>query len=271
MMEQRTESSRLMAQRLKQLREERGLSHERLSKALLEEYGIKISADSLINYEVAVQHHSKFGKNQGMRVEFLQAFSEFYDVSTDYLVGISNIRSRDLSIRQICEYTGLSEDTILTLAAWSNAPFLAEKAKNEELTPKEALVIKQLSRLQQFDPHFCENNFFDIIQKLVACVSGRADDLLGRYNAIILSEMLLRRNGRFLDSWSKFITDETYDALSDNGYRIVRADVAKELDWEYFLKVIRYEIDSRIKDDLDNKPKLWAKTDDEGRLMIPLI
>ena len=77
----------VMAERLKQLREAKGLSHERLSSALSAQYGISISSDSLMNYEVTGEFHSKKYKNLGMRVEYLRYFSDFYNVSTDYLLG----------------------------------------------------------------------------------------------------------------------------------------------------------------------------------------
>lgn len=84
------EKSFIMAERLKQLREEKGLSHEKLSKALFDQYGVKISSDSLINYEVADAGHTKAYKNQGMRVEYLRCLADFYGVSADYILGQIN-------------------------------------------------------------------------------------------------------------------------------------------------------------------------------------
>lgn len=110
------ELSFIMAQRLKLLREEKGLSHDRLSKALFDQFGAKISADSLINYEVADPNHSKAGKNKGMRVEYLRVFADFYGVSSDYILGLTDVRKQDLSVRKICEFTGLSEKVITHLS-----------------------------------------------------------------------------------------------------------------------------------------------------------
>lgn len=104
-----------MANRLKQLRESKGLSHEKLCKAILERYNIKISSDSLQNYEVADINHTKAYKNQGMRVEYLRCFADFYGVSADYLLGISDVQSPDPKVGQIIQYTGLSEDNVAFL------------------------------------------------------------------------------------------------------------------------------------------------------------
>lgn len=81
------EKSFTMAQRLKQLREGMGLSHEKLSKTLLDRYDVKISSDSLINYEVTDENHAKALKNQGMCVKYLRSLADFYGVSADYILG----------------------------------------------------------------------------------------------------------------------------------------------------------------------------------------
>lgn len=103
------EKSIITAERLKQLREGKGLSHEKLSKALFDQYGIKISSDSLINYEVSDIHHSKAYKNQGMRIEYLRCLADFYGVSADYILGQINDPCRAPSA---IDDLGLSEKTV---------------------------------------------------------------------------------------------------------------------------------------------------------------
>lgn len=115
-----------MGERLKRLRKTRGLSHERLQAAILEKYGEKISKDSLINYEVVDENHTKRFKNNGMRVEYLRCFSDFYHVSADYLLGLSDIESVDTTTRDICEKTGLSEHTVSRLMQDDNHDKWAE-------------------------------------------------------------------------------------------------------------------------------------------------
>lgn len=48
-------------------------------------------------------------------VDKLLSISDFFDVSTDYLLGRTNAETTDKDLRFICEYTGLSENTIMTL------------------------------------------------------------------------------------------------------------------------------------------------------------
>lgn len=83
-------NSLIMAKRLKELREEHELSHVLLSKALKEKYDIDISRDSLMSYEVSDPYHTKAYKNEGMRVEYLRCLADFYGVSSDYLLGLTN-------------------------------------------------------------------------------------------------------------------------------------------------------------------------------------
>lgn len=104
-----------IASRLKKLREEKNLSHNKLRDALYDQLGISISADSLMNYEVACEHRSGAYKNLGMKVEYLLAFSAFYGVSTDYLLGLTDVRTPVSETQAIIKQTGLSEENALLL------------------------------------------------------------------------------------------------------------------------------------------------------------
>lgn len=48
-------------------------------------------------------------------VNTLKKISEFFNVSADYLVGISNVQGLDLNVKSMCEYTGLSEMAVRLL------------------------------------------------------------------------------------------------------------------------------------------------------------
>ena len=114
------EQSFLMAKRLKDLRTKKGLSCKELKDALFNEYGINISRDSLMSYEIQTEHHSKIkdGKypNLNMGVEYLNAFAQFYAVSTDFLLGLSDVPTNDPQAAAAAGYTGLTVEAIKTLA-----------------------------------------------------------------------------------------------------------------------------------------------------------
>lgn len=105
---------KLTAKRLKELRTSRKLSHEKLAELLSEKY-TKITANSLKKYEVADENHSDKEKVKGMRIEFLYNLADFYEVSTDYILGKTNIKNPNVTIKEISEKTGLSESTIESL------------------------------------------------------------------------------------------------------------------------------------------------------------
>lgn len=84
-----------MANRLKSARLAAGLSYEKLSAQIYDIYGVKISSDSLMNYEIGAENHRNAYKNQGMRVEYLRCLAGFYKVSSDYLLGLSDIPNPD--------------------------------------------------------------------------------------------------------------------------------------------------------------------------------
>ena len=105
----------VMARRLKEERNKKGLSHVKLGEALHEKYGITISKDSLINYEVSDDAHTKAGSNMAMRVEYLSCLADFYGVSMDYLAGKTDEPSPDVSLQAASAYTGLSGEALEAL------------------------------------------------------------------------------------------------------------------------------------------------------------
>ena len=47
-----------------------------------------------------------------MRIEYLRCFADFYCVSTDYLLGLTETRSTNTTVQAITNATGLSEDVV---------------------------------------------------------------------------------------------------------------------------------------------------------------
>lgn len=102
----RQEISFEMGSRLKSLREEKRLSYQELADILFEKYGVKVSKDSLRDYEICSGYRSKAKSlpNLGMRTEYLYILSDFYEVSSDYILGFSthrNYKTRGITLEQI--------------------------------------------------------------------------------------------------------------------------------------------------------------------------
>ncbi len=52
--------------------------------------------------------------------EYLTIYSQFFNCSTDYILGLTDIKSNNTEIRHICEVTGLSEKAITNLVTIHN-------------------------------------------------------------------------------------------------------------------------------------------------------
>ena len=102
----------LTKERLEDLRKEKKLSFEQLSKQLAER-GISISHTNLKNYEIHDPLHPLYGRTRSMSIEYLAAFADFYDVSVDYLLGLSSSRKREY--HDISEQLGLCDGAIQEL------------------------------------------------------------------------------------------------------------------------------------------------------------
>jgi len=113
----------ITAIRLKECRNEKGLSHENLAKKLNGQYNIEISSAVLKNYEIADEYHTKFEAGYGMNIKYLYTLADFYGISTDYLLGKTDIRSPDPNVKVIHEYIGLSEEAINVLKIYNNDIF----------------------------------------------------------------------------------------------------------------------------------------------------
>lgn len=90
------ENTFVTAERLKELRKSRGLSHQKLSNELRARYDIKISKDILIAYE-SPECHARAGANNGMSARYLRCLADFYGVAADYLLGLDDVSSTECS------------------------------------------------------------------------------------------------------------------------------------------------------------------------------
>lgn len=89
-----------VSKRIVSLREEKGETQQELANA------IGITRQSLSRYEIAARTVS---------VEVLGALAQHFNVSADYLLGLSDVRSTEQDIQTACEVTGLSEKAVKML------------------------------------------------------------------------------------------------------------------------------------------------------------
>lgn len=183
----------IIAQRLRALRTQRGFSYESLSKTLAERYGIDISVDSLKNYEVITAHHKKAYKNLGMRVEYLWAFADFYEVSADYLLGRTNDPTPKPAV---VDDLGLSPQVVDWLRGFKTAS-----------QPDEYGHIHRDSLLSNVNVLFEHTYFQDLVWKLCNLMDGIKAE--GIYHSIPWESDLSNKIQALADSgrYSSTVTD----------------------------------------------------------------
>lgn len=98
----------LISARLRELRQSKdGLTQDELAEKL------GISVQIVRNYEAAGENKGS-GKvpraPAGMKLETLYKYAEFFKVSADWILGLSDVRSLDPNVQMVCEATGLCED-----------------------------------------------------------------------------------------------------------------------------------------------------------------
>ena len=207
-----------MGKRLKSERERLGLSHEKLRSAILEKYGVEISKDSLINYEVSDEYHTKAYKNNGMRVEYLRYFADFYGVSADWLLGLTDVRTPDSSVRNICQYTGLNENAVKTLGGWADLASMA--ADMDGLTCTTVLdVLNTLLGAHIPDECVKQDAPVDLFYTLLETMATLRDIHRINYSELPEEEraVLLERNG--LQGYS----NQTHTWIGVEGFRATQA------------------------------------------------
>ena len=104
------------SERLRDLRTSRGLSHISLGRA------IQVSEQSLKDYEQAFLKYgqsnnttSRVNAIAGMKIETLYSLARYFDVSADYLLGLSDAESSNMEIKGVAETTGMSSKAVEAL------------------------------------------------------------------------------------------------------------------------------------------------------------
>lgn len=87
----------VFAQRLKDLRIQRGLSLNQLAK------DISVTAQSLSLYE---------NSKRTINIDLLNDIAKYFNVSADYLIGLSDTQSLDTDMQAVCGYIGLDDVSV---------------------------------------------------------------------------------------------------------------------------------------------------------------
>lgn len=136
----------IFAKRLGELIKEHNLVHEDIAQAI----------------GVTRQGVGKWVKGESVPdVLTVAKLAKFLGVSVDYLAGNSNIKSADVNIQAICEYTGLSEKCVKSIRGYLITPINA--VLNNPSYEDPAPIIEDLkSRNKAFSDLLLSDNFYQI-------------------------------------------------------------------------------------------------------------
>lgn len=133
------------SKRLMDLRTQKGIKREDIAKLL------NCSVSAISNYE---------NGNRTPDFDSLILLADYFDTTTDYLLGRTDIESSDISIQKICDFVHLSEEAVYILNLGKN---LDETMNNPNLHNK----IMQYKKIQNMSIetffNFTLNNFIDFI------------------------------------------------------------------------------------------------------------
>ena len=132
----------IFANRLKELREKIGLNQKECAEKL------NISRGSISFYE------------NGERlpdIETIYNMATFFDVSADYLVGLTDVKTADTNIKAICDYTGVSQNVIDRMHGF----FVENKKENDTYLAGINLFFEGYGSIEFF------NNFYLVIESSV--------------------------------------------------------------------------------------------------------
>lgn len=118
--------------RLRDLIVEKGKTPKTLAKDLLEEGLVKVKfggkditkkADNAIGaVEKKIRTHINAKGPSHLQGEFVLAYCKYFNISSDYLFGLTPLRTNNMDIRNICQITGLSEKAVNRLVYHGGDP-----------------------------------------------------------------------------------------------------------------------------------------------------
>ena len=79
-------------------------------------------------------------------ISYLLKIAKYYNVSTDYLLGLSYVKTTDTKLKDVCNYTGLSEAAIENIIYFENAPDFMDNINTILESPKLGMLLDSMAQ-----------------------------------------------------------------------------------------------------------------------------
>lgn len=132
-------SNNIIGKRLKECRKAKKENQEDLAKIL------NVQRQIISYYETGTRTPN---------IEDLAILAKHFDTTVDYLIGLSDVKSTNIEVKAICDYTGLSGLSIEKISEWKEQKFSYYYGYNSFYTTYQKL---------QFFDNFISSEYFDDI------------------------------------------------------------------------------------------------------------
>lgn len=130
---------KVTGKRIAELRKEKGLTQEKLAKKL------EVSSSLIGHYE----------RGRTIPIDMLYEIAKYFDISTDYLLGLSNCKTTKADLKAFCDSTGIDDTSVKILEEINFVyegnyliPLLNYLIKEETLPPDEAFFEGIYSKIE---------------------------------------------------------------------------------------------------------------------------
>lgn len=216
------EQGSVLATRLRQLIENEKIQTGKTLRDLAADMGISFTV--LSDWQCG---------NKAPRADSLVILAKNFNVSVDYLLGLSNVQTPNEDIRKMSEYTGLSEDALITLHQRVNTlQELPKTARFEKTVLQNAFLI--------MDDLISSGTFgyvSDALVKVRSCAESEEND------EIRAEEWIKKRHTQEFYDWYRKLFDDASDGFYQKHWE----------DFDSFKKWADNRTELQIKNDLEGK------------------
>ena len=219
-----------VSKRIRQLRESQNLTQLQLAEKL------NVSEQLIKNYEKAyLSNGQSTGRASdkttaiaGMKIETLHKISQVFNVSTDYILGLSSIKSSESTIIDMVKSTGLTEQNILSLNAWNNLTNLYTQKDSTCTCQFVATLMEELGQID--DLVLLEKVHRTMINSIISALCNNAKELCAYYENILHATALAQQHSEEL-SQSLLVQDnqDIFCEIANRGYAIIDAQQIRDL------------------------------------------